>query len=61
MTEADTFKKLKRIPYKQMATIWQVASGIVELDNEFFTQYGWTYDEFWDKFNRNLSKVNNHV
>jgi hypothetical protein len=48
MTQDDTFAKLRRIPFKQMHTLWREYDSHALPDN-FYEQYGWTVAEFWDE------------
>jgi hypothetical protein len=51
MNEADTFNALKRIPYNQIYAIWKdtLFGNNWQI---FYTQYGWTYDEFWTEYTK---------
>jgi len=53
MTEEDTFKKLKRIPFEEMKKLWVRREVEVGTSfNEFFQKYGWTRNEFMKKYYR---------
>jgi hypothetical protein len=54
LTETDTFNALKRIPFRQMHTLWRaraLANGYPGgHPANFYTQHGWTDMEFWDTY-----------
>ena len=59
MSEDDTFRRLKRTPFivvveeynnKMSWTLYKNAT--LKEEEEFFSQYGWTPDEYWDEFHK---------
>jgi len=51
MTEEDTFKKLKRTPFKDLAVKWALYPNYGEKDYEtFLAENGWTWDEYTDEY-----------
>ncbi len=51
MNEDDTFRKLKRIDFWTMQNHWYATDIDFETHSDeevddFFKQYGWTYDEY---------------
>jgi len=51
MTEEDTFRRLKRIPFVEMDKIWLESCMKVSKQNveQIFLNHGWTSDEYWDE------------
>jgi hypothetical protein len=50
MSQDNTFKALKRTPFKQMFAIWLDSAGAAS--HNFYEQYGWTSNEFWIEYNK---------
>ena len=56
MTEDDTFRILKRIPFSEMYRLWHLSTSMPndpDVD-QFFSQYGWTFLEYRDEFDRQI-------
>lgn len=49
MTEEDTIKALKKIPFEEMYNRrWSLYSNthVFAIPEEFFTRFGWTWNEY---------------
>jgi hypothetical protein len=61
MTEADTFKALKRTPFEQMHDLWLARLFSDSEPVVLYDQHGWTSGEFWIEYYKRLNVRNRNI